>query len=106
MFPPHTDDLKLANEMGTFFVQKIKNIRSRLSDENCSPSPSAPVLSAPVSYAPVALVIGVGEALTEFNQLSEISVRKVILNSIVRNVVYLTQFHQSYLFILWMYFCQ
>ena len=57
LFSPHTDDLKLANEMGTFFVQKIKNIRSRLSDENCSPP----------SSAPVALVNGVGEVLTEFN---------------------------------------
>ena len=73
---PHTDDFKLANEMGTFFVKKIKNIRLKLSDENCSPPPSAPV-----SSAPVALATGVGEVLTEFNQLSEISVRKLILNS-------------------------
>ena len=76
MFPPHTDDFKLANEMGTIFVKKIKNIRLRLSDENCSPPPSAPV-----SSAPVALVTKVGEVLTKFNQLSEISVRKLILNS-------------------------
>ena len=76
LFPPHTDDFKLANEMGTFFIKKIKNIRLRLSDENCSPPPSAPV-----SSAPVALATGVGEVLNEFNQLSEISVRKLILNS-------------------------
>ena len=73
LFPPHTDDFKLANEMGTFFVKKI---RLRLGDENCSPPPSAPV-----SYAPVALATGVGKVLNEFNQLSEISVRKLILNS-------------------------
>ena len=60
----------------TFFVKKIKHIRLRLSDENCSPPPSAPV-----SSAPVALATEVGEVLTEFNQLSEISVRKLILNS-------------------------
>ena len=43
----------------------------RLSDENCSPPPSAPV----------ALATGVGEVLNKFNQFSEISVRKLILNS-------------------------
>ena len=62
--------------MGTFFVKKIKNIRFRLCDENCSPPPSAPA-----SSAPIALATGVGEVLNEFNQLPEISVRKLILNS-------------------------
>ncbi len=72
MLPPHSNDTKLANKMGTFFVQKISSIRSKL-DEFCSPHLSNPV--------PTGSRVCETCTLIEFERLSEESVRKLILGS-------------------------
>ena len=39
--PPHTNAVKLANDMGDYFVHKITAIRSKLADSTQSPSSTA-----------------------------------------------------------------
>ena len=39
--PPHTNAVKIANDMGDYFVQKITAIRSKMAASTQSPPPSA-----------------------------------------------------------------
>ena len=71
LLPPHSNDTELANKMGTFFVQKISKIRSRLDETGSSHLLNPDPIDSRVCDT----------SLIEFDTLSEESVRKLILRS-------------------------
>ena len=70
MYPPVNNNVKLANQLGTFFVQKIETIRSKL-DNMAQGLPSPPNDYATVPPSP----------FSKFNPLTEEKVRKLIRSS-------------------------
>ena len=70
VYPPIDDNVKLANQLGTFFVQKIETIGSKLYNMAQVPP------SLPDDHAPV-----LPPLLSKFSPLTEEEVRKLISSS-------------------------
>ena len=70
VYPPVDDNIKLANQLGTFFIQKIETIGSNL-DNMAQGLPALPDDHAPVSPPP----------FSNFSPLAEQKVRKLINSS-------------------------
>ena len=70
VYPPLDDNIKLANQLGTFFIQKIETIGSKL-DNMAQGLPALPDDYSPVSPPP----------FSKFNPLMEEKVHKLINNS-------------------------
>ena len=70
VYPPVDDNIKLANQLGTFFIQKIETIGSNL-DGMAQGLPALPDDLAPVSPPP----------FSNFSPLTEETVRKLINSS-------------------------
>ena len=70
VYPPVDDNIKLANQLGTFFIQKIETIGSNL-DNMAQGLPSLPDDHAPVSPPP----------FSKFSPLTEEKVSKLINSS-------------------------
>ena len=69
-YPPHTDPARLADEFGTFFVQKIQKIRMRLDNlEN----PSGNMRKSQSAYS--------GTPFASFQPVSADTVKKVVLST-------------------------
>jgi len=70
VYPLVDDNIKLANQLGTFFIQKIETISANL-DNMAQELPALPDDHAPVSPLP----------LSKFSPLTEEKVRKLINSS-------------------------
>ena len=74
MYPPVDDNIKLANQLGTFFIQKIETIGSNL-DNMSQGLPALPDYHALASPPP----------FRKFSPLTEEKVRKLISSSTKKN---------------------
>ena len=66
-FPPHSDKLALANDMGAYFAKKISDIRVELDSAVGNVMPTTPITGPPVCAA----------SLCQFDILDEDAVRKL-----------------------------
>ena len=75
VYPLVDDNIKLANQLGTFFIQKIETISANL-DNMAQGLPALPDDHAPVSSLP----------LSKFSPLTEEKVRKLINSSTKKSI--------------------
>ena len=76
-FPPHSDKHTLANEMGSFFVKKIHDIRTEINSETPNPDYACDTVQQTYLLNP--------SLFSEFETVSNEDVRKLIMNAAAKS---------------------